>query len=74
MPRYDRSDIRPGVFITLDGGPCIEAPRPPAPHAPRYGDPPAPPETDFSEISEKLDAAKKRLAQIAQDYRNARRR
>ena len=71
MPRYDRSDIRAGIFLTLDGGPCIEAPRPPAPRPVRYGDSPPP---DFGAASTNLDQIRQRIEKLRADLRAARER
>ena len=57
---YERKDIRPGQFMTKNGGPCIEAPR-----APRYGD-------NFSAVSARLDQVKARLEKLRDDFRAAR--
>ena len=62
MPIYQKSEIRKGMYLELD---CPIRAR-----IPRYGDAPDQP---FAEISDRLDAAKKRLEQIAKDFRNARR-
>lgn len=76
MPRYQREDIVPGAFITLDAtgvGPVFPTRTPP--RAPRYGDPlPDTAAPDFKAISERLDAARERLEQIAREFRDARAR
>ena len=59
-----KDDIRPGLFITKDGGPCIDAPRP---RPVRYGDPPP-----YSEASRRLDEIRARLEKLRVDLRAAR--
>jgi len=80
MPRYEKSEIQKGAFITLDAtgvGPVFPKytpahvhraapPRPPV----RYGDALDPP--DFSAISERLDEARARLEKLRSDLRATR--
>jgi len=67
MPRYEKSDITRGMFLTLDAAGVepvyIHKPAPPS-----YGSQP------FAEVSAKLDAARARLDKLAKDVRDARRR
>lgn len=71
---FTRKDIRPGLWMELDAsgvGPAlVKMPAPPRPV--RYGDALDPPSPNFSEVSQKLDAAKKRLEKLVKDFHNAR--
>ena len=62
--RIDKSQLQRGAFITLDCGlPAVVHKRAP----PKYGDPP-----NFKEITARLRAAEKRLAEIREAVRQAR--
>ena len=69
MARYDRSEIREGLYIEGGNHPAqmfITKSRDP------IRKPPKPP--DFGAISDQLEAARKKLEEIAQALRVARRR
>ena len=71
--RYEKSDIKRGMYLELD---CPIRTRvlrePPAPV--RYGEPSDdPPSTDFKSISAKLDQATQKLHDIIKAYKNPRR-
>lgn len=63
---FERKDIAVGLFMTKDGGPCIEAPKPPPPRLVRYG--------AFAAVSASLDQVKVRLEKLRADLRAERQR
>jgi hypothetical protein len=68
MPRYNRSDIEAGVFLTLDAP--VDAPIKVHKRRPvRYGDLDPQP---FAEVSDRLDEARERLGKLLADLRAAR--
>jgi hypothetical protein len=70
MPRYNRSDIEAGVFLTLDAP--VDRPlkvyRRPKPTPVRYGD-----AQPFAEVSARLDEARTKLEKLRADLREHKR-
>lgn len=71
MPFYEKSEIRRGMYMELDA-PTPAYVKRSQPRAPRYGDPPAPP--DFSAVSANLDQVRQRIEKLRDDFRAARQR
>ena len=64
--RYDRKDIRAGMHMQLDCPISVPVHKS---AAPRFGQPFKTPNADLREIEKRIEAAKKRLAEIAVSVR-----